>query len=80
MQHLRLRESVRLAAAFVGVRSLPRVRRRKAAARQAAANGALGTTILPFGRYFARPRRHADPGRLQDARPNRRHFTIQRGG
>jgi hypothetical protein len=53
MQHLRLRESVRLAAAFVGVRSLPRIRRRRAAARQAAANGAWGTTILPFGRYFA---------------------------
>ena len=52
MQHLTLREGARLPAAFVGALGLPRIRRRRAAARQAAAN-AWGTVILPFGRYFA---------------------------
>jgi hypothetical protein len=54
MPHLALRECGRLAAAFIGVTSLPRIQRRRAAARQATANGAWGTVILPFGRYFAR--------------------------
>ena len=57
MPHLALRECGRLAAAFVGVTSLPRIQRRRAAARQATANDTWGTVILPFGRYFAS---HAD--------------------
>jgi hypothetical protein len=53
MQHRRLRERATLAAALVGVHSLPRIQRPRAAARPAAANGTWGTVILPFGRYFA---------------------------
>ena len=53
MQHLTLRDRVRLAAAFIGVPSLRRIQRRRAARRQAAGPSAWGTVILPFGRYFA---------------------------
>ena len=53
MQHRRLRERASLAAAFVGVHSLPRIQRPRAATRPAAADGTSGTVILPFGRYFA---------------------------
>jgi hypothetical protein len=53
MPHLALRACVRLAAEFVGVLSLPRIQRRRATAQQAVADGAWGTVILPFGRYFA---------------------------
>jgi hypothetical protein len=54
MPHLTLREYVRLAAAFIGVTSLPRMQRWGAAARQVSATpSAWGTLILPFGRYFA---------------------------
>jgi hypothetical protein len=41
------------AIARVRMRNLPRVRRWRTAVRQAPADGAWGTVILPFGRYFA---------------------------
>jgi hypothetical protein len=53
MPHLALRKRVRLAAAFVGVLSPPRIQRRTATTRLAAADGTWGTVLLPFGRYFA---------------------------
>ena len=57
MPHLALRECGRLAP-FVGVTSLPRIQRRRAAARRSYGRRHLGgTMILPFRRYFAS---HAD--------------------
>ena len=80
MPHLALRECGRLAAAFVGVTSLPRIQRRRAARAAGYGQRHLGDCDPALRAVLREPRRHADLGRLQDDRPDRQHLALQRSG